>query len=71
MAITPAFLLVRASLAPWRARTRCFGFAGDFYENGIGVSKDLGKAEQLYRDAGKLGNEEAKKRLQQLQVPAI
>ncbi len=41
---------------------------GMLYENGQGVSKDLSKAEKYYRDAARLGNEEAKKRLLQLQA---
>jgi hypothetical protein len=36
---------------------------GTMYELGLGVAKEPDKATQLYRDAAKLGNEEAKKRL--------
>jgi TPR repeat protein len=39
---------------------------GGLYENGLGVTRDLSKAIQLYQDAARLGNDEARKRLQQL-----
>jgi TPR repeat protein len=39
---------------------------GRMYEDGLGVAKDLDKARQLYQDAAKLGNDEARKRLAEL-----
>jgi TPR repeat protein len=41
---------------------------GVMYENGWGVSKDPAKAQQLYREASRLGNEDATKRLEQFSV---
>jgi localization factor PodJL len=39
---------------------------GTMYESGLGVARDLDKAKQLYQEAARLGNEEARRRLADL-----